>query len=236
MTLIEATQLWRSYWLGGEVVHALRAVDLRVEQGEWVAIIGPSGSGKSTLMHVIGLIDRPTAGTYLLDGVDTAGLDDYRLAGLRNRSIGFVFQSFNLIAGESALENVAAPLMYAGVKRAERLQRASVALESVGLGDRMAHDPSQLSGGQQQRVAIARALVTRPRLLLADEPTGNLDSASGAELLDVVRGLHAQGLTVLLITHDPRVASAADRVIEMTDGYVLSDRRRGESPAEPAPA
>ena len=236
MSLIEATQLWRSYWLGGEVVHALRAVDLRVEQGEWVAIIGPSGSGKSTLMHVIGLIDRPTAGTYLLDGVDTASLDDYRLAGLRNRSIGFVFQSFNLIAGESALENVAAPLMYAGVKRAERLQRASAALESVGLGDRMSHDPSQLSGGQQQRVAIARALVTRPRLLLADEPTGNLDSASGAELLDVVRGLHAQGLTVLLITHDPRVASAADRVIEMTDGYVLSDRRRGESPAEPAPA
>ncbi|HZQ83794.1 MAG TPA: ABC transporter ATP-binding protein [Acidimicrobiales bacterium] len=236
MSLIEATQLWRSYWVGGEVVHALRAVDLRLEQGEWVAIIGPSGSGKSTLMHVIGLIDRPTAGTYLLDGVDTASLDDYRLAGLRNRSIGFVFQSFNLIAGESALENVATPLMYAGVKRAERLQRASAALESVGLGDRMSHDPSQLSGGQQQRVAIARALVTRPRLLLADEPTGNLDSASGAELLDVVRGLHAQGLTVLLITHDPRVASAADRVIEMTDGYVLSDRRRGESPAEPAPA
>jgi putative ABC transport system ATP-binding protein len=226
VSLIEATQLWRSYWVGGEVVHALRAVDLRVEQGEWLAIIGPSGSGKSTLMHVLGLIDRPTAGTYSLDGVDTAGLDDYRLAGLRNRSIGFVFQSFNLIPGETALENVAAPLMYGGVRRVERLQRAAAALDSVGLADRMAHDPSQLSGGQQQRVAIARALVTAPRLLLADEPTGNLDTASGAELIEVLRGLHAQGLTVVLITHDPRVAAAADRVIEMTDGYVTADRRK----------
>jgi putative ABC transport system ATP-binding protein len=225
MSLIDATQLWRSYWVGGEVVHALRAVDLRVEQGEWLAIIGPSGSGKSTLMHVLGLIDRPTAGTYSLDGVDTASLDDYRLAGLRNRSIGFVFQSFNLIPGETALENVAAPLMYGGVRRAERLQRAAAALDSVGLGDRMSHDPSQLSGGQQQRVAIARALVTSPRLLLADEPTGNLDTASGAELIGVLRRLHADGLTVVLITHDPRVAAAADRVIEMTDGYVTADRR-----------
>ena len=223
--LIEATQLWRSYWVGGEVVHALRAVDLRVEPGEWVAIIGPSGSGKSTLMHVLGLIDRPTAGTYTLDGVDTAGLDDYRLAGLRNRSIGFVFQSFNLIPGETALENVAAPLMYAGVKRGERIQQATAALDEIGLGDRLHHDPSQLSGGQQQRVAIARALVTRPRLLLADEPTGNLDSSAGAELLDVLRGLNAQGLTLVLITHDPRVAAAADRVIEMTDGYIVDDRR-----------
>jgi putative ABC transport system ATP-binding protein len=231
VSLIEATQLWRSYWLGGEVVHALRAVDLRVEQGEWLAIIGPSGSGKSTLMHVLGLIDRPTAGTYSLDGVDTASLDDYRLAGLRNRSIGFVFQSFNLIPGETALENVAAPLMYGGVKRGERLQRAAAALESVGLADRMSHDPSQLSGGQQQRVAIARALVTAPRLLLADEPTGNLDTASGVELIDVLRGLHARGLTVVLITHDPRVAAAADRVIEMTDGYVTADRRTAVAPA-----
>jgi putative ABC transport system ATP-binding protein len=223
--LIRATELWRSYRVGDDAVHALRGIELSVDAGEWLAIIGPSGSGKSTLMHVLGLIDRPTYGTYTLDGVDTAGLDDQRLAGLRNRSIGFVFQSFNLIPGETALENVAAPLVYAGVRRNERLERATAALESVGLGDRLGHDPSQLSGGQQQRVAIARSLVTRPRLLLADEPTGNLDSNAGAELIGLLGDLHRAGLTVVLITHDPRVAAAADRVVEMTDGRITADRR-----------
>jgi putative ABC transport system ATP-binding protein len=204
-------------------VWALRGVTFRIEPGENVAIVGPSGSGKSTLLHLLGLLDRATSGSYRFAGVETAALSDDNQARLRNRAIGFVFQSFNLIAGETAVENVAAPLVYAGVKRRERLDRAAAALERVGLADRMRHDPSQLSGGQRQRVAIARALVTNPPLLLADEPTGNLDSASSAEILHVLHDLHASGLTVVTITHDADIAAQAQRIIRIADGRIASD-------------
>ncbi|HEX5494727.1 MAG TPA: ABC transporter ATP-binding protein [Mycobacteriales bacterium] len=209
--------------MGGEVVHALRGVDLTICQGESVAVIGPSGSGKSTLLHLIGLLDRPTGGTYRLGGTDTSRLSDDQRARLRNRAIGFVFQSFNLVAAESALDNVAAPLVYAGVRRAERLNRGREALDRVGLADRARHRPSQLSGGQRQRVAIARALVTRPPLLLADEPTGNLDSTSGADVLGLLDQLRASGLTVVTITHDADIAAHADRVVRIADGQVVSE-------------
>jgi putative ABC transport system ATP-binding protein len=219
--VIEARALARAYPFGQDAVVALRSVDLTVWPGESVAIMGASGSGKSTLLHLLGLLDRPTSGAYLLAGVDTATLSDDRLAELRNRAIGFVFQSFNLVAGESALDNVAAPLVYRGVRRAERLRRAAAALEGVGLGGRTGHDPSRLSGGERQRVAIARALVTEPTLLLADEPTGNLDSASGAEVLALVEELHGTGLTVVLVTHDQAVAGRAQRVVLVSDGRVV---------------
>jgi putative ABC transport system ATP-binding protein len=222
--VIEARALARAYPFGQDAVVALRSVDLTVWPGESVAIMGASGSGKSTLLHLLGLLDRPTSGGYLLAGVDTATLSDDRLAELRNRAIGFVFQSFNLVAGETALENVAAPLVYQGLRRAERLRRAVATLERVGLGSRMWHDPSRLSGGERQRVAIARALVTQPALLLADEPTGNLDSASGAEVLALVDELHAAGLTVVLVTHDPVVAAHAQRVVRVSDGRVVGQQ------------
>ena len=220
--LIEITGLTRRYELGGEVVSALRGVDLTVWQGESVAVVGPSGSGKSTLLHLLGLLDRPTEGTYRLGGTDTRRLSDDQLARLRSRAIGFVFQSFNLVAAESALDNVAAPLVYAGTRRAERLSRAREALDQVGLADRHRHRPNQLSGGQRQRVAIARALVTRPPLLLADEPTGNLDSASGADVLTLLDTLRSSGLTVITITHDPGIAAHADRVVRIADGRIVS--------------
>ena len=219
--LLEGRSLTRTYAMGESVVAALRGVDFRVMLGENVAIIGPSGSGKSTLLHILGLLDRPTSGQYLFAGVDTDTLDDDRLAALRNRAIGFVFQSFNLVSGESALENVAAPLVYAGVKRKERLERATYALQRVGLVDRMDHDPSQLSGGQRQRVAIARALVTNPAVILADEPTGNLDSTSSSDIFDLLGALHAEGLTLVTITHDPRIAARASRVLQVEDGQIL---------------
>ena len=219
--LLEGRLLTRTYAMGDAVVAALRGVDFQVLLGENVAIIGPSGSGKSTLLHILGLLDRPTSGQYLFAGVDTDTLDDDRLAALRNRAIGFVFQSFNLVSGESALENVAAPLVYAGVKRKERLERATYALQRVGLVDRMGHDPSQLSGGQRQRVAIARALVTNPAVILADEPTGNLDSASSSDIFDLLGALHAEGLTLVTITHDPRIAARASRVLQVEDGQIL---------------
>jgi len=227
-SLLAARGLTRTYRMGrnrrgitGTEVAALRGVDLTVAVGEAVAIMGPSGSGKSTLLHVLGLLDRPTAGTYHFAGVDTAALSDDRQAILRNRAIGFVFQSFNLVSGETALENVAAPLVYAGVHRRERLDRARAALDRVGLADRLGHDPSQLSGGQRQRVAIARALVTRPALLLADEPTGNLDSAAGADILAVLGELHAAGLTTVTITHDPAIATHSQRVLHVADGRIM---------------
>jgi putative ABC transport system ATP-binding protein len=222
-TLIEIAGLTRQYDVGGTVVHALRGVDLTVHEGESVAVIGPSGSGKSTLLHLIGLLDRPTAGTYRLGGTDTARLSDDQRARLRNRAIGFVFQSFNLVSAESALDNVAAPLGYAGVRRSERLARARQALDQVGLADRYRHRPNQLSGGQRQRVAIARALVTRPPLLLADEPTGNLDSGSGADVLGLLDELRTSGLTVVTITHDPDIAAHADRVVRIADGQVVPE-------------
>jgi putative ABC transport system ATP-binding protein len=209
------------------VVRALDGVSLRIERGEFVAIMGSSGSGKTTLMNILGCLDTPTKGRYRLDGADVREIADDDLADLRNRKIGFVFQSFNLVPRTSALANVELPLSYAGVKRAERRRRAVAALEAVGLGDRLDHEPSELSGGQQQRAAVARAIVTNPSLILADEPTGNLDSHSTADVLGVFERLHAEGRTVVLITHEPDVAERAQRIVRLADGRVLDDRAQG---------
>ncbi|GGO13831.1 macrolide ABC transporter ATP-binding protein [Microbispora rosea subsp. aerata] len=220
----EAIGLARSYRLdGGVMVDALRGVDLRIEQGEFVAIVGPSGSGKSTLMHLLGCLDRPTSGTLRVNGVDVATLDDSGLADLRNRTIGFVFQSFHLLARTSALDNVALPLVYRGVPRAERRERARRALEAVGLGHRLTHRPSQMSGGEQQRVAVARALVGDPRVLLADEPTGNLDTRNGEEVMGLLERLNKGGVAVVLVTHDAEVAARARRRIHVRDGRIERD-------------
>jgi putative ABC transport system ATP-binding protein len=218
--LIALEGVTKDYRLGRVAVHALRGVDLTIEASEFVAIVGPSGSGKSTMMHLIGCLDRPTAGRYILGGVDVATLDDDGLARLRSLAIGFIFQSYNLLPRTSALENVAAPLLYQGVARRERLRRAQALLERLGLGDRLQHDQTELSGGQQQRVAIARALVTEPALILADEPTGDLDSAAGAEVLDILSELHRSGRTVVLITHDTDVAAVAPRLVRVRDGVL----------------
>jgi putative ABC transport system ATP-binding protein len=208
----------RTYWRGRLPVPVLRDIDLDVQRGEWAAIIGPSGSGKSTLLNLLGLLDRPDAGSYELAGRDTAKLTDNRRSELRNAAIGFVFQRFNLLGRTSALENVAAPLLYRGMRRGERMDRARQALDEVGLGDRADHDPGELSGGQVQRVAIARALVGGPALLLADEPTGNLDTGSGAEILGLFARLHEQGRTIVMITHDPAVAARAGRRLLLDEG------------------
>ncbi len=222
-SLIELAGVSRVYQMGADVeVAALRGIDLRIETGEFVAIVGPSGSGKSTLMHIVGCLDRPTSGSYRLDGVDVEALDDDDLAALRSRSIGFVFQSYNLLSRTSALENVATPLLYQGIPRRRALEQARDVLERLGLGDRLDHEPTQLSGGQQQRVAIARALATEPSLLLADEPTGNLASDQGTEVLDLFRELHRAGRTIVLITHDPDVAAAADRQVHVRDGRIAA--------------
>ena len=218
--IIKLEEVSRVYDTGKVQVPALIDVNLDVANGEFLAIIGPSGSGKSTMMNILGCLDRPTSGLYVLDGQPVDELNDDGLAFVRSRSIGFVFQSYNLLPRTSALENVATPLMYQGVGRKERMQRAQVALERLGLGDRLNHEPSELSGGQQQRVGIARALVTEPALILADEPTGNLDSHSGAEVLDLFRDLHALGRTIVLITHDIDVAAAADRAVHLRDGQL----------------
>jgi putative ABC transport system ATP-binding protein len=220
--LIQLQDVSRIYDLGRVQVVALQGVDLRVEPGEFLAIIGPSGSGKSTLMNIVGCLDRPTAGTYTLAGTPVAELNDDGLARLRSRTIGFVFQSYNLLPRTSALENVATPLLYQGVSRKDRLARARAALERLGLGDRVDHVPTELSGGQQQRVAIARALVTEPALLLADEPTGNLDSTSGADVMAILTQLNAAGRTIVMITHDSDVASAAGRQVHVRDGRLLA--------------
>jgi putative ABC transport system ATP-binding protein len=216
--IIKLEEVSRTYDTGKVQVPALVDVNLDVADGEFLAIVGPSGSGKSTMMNILGCLDRPTSGLYVLDGQPVDELDDDGLALVRSRSIGFVFQSYNLLPRTSALENVATPLMYQGVGRKERLRRAQESLERLGLGDRMHHEPSELSGGQQQRVGIARALVTEPALILADEPTGNLDSHSGAEVLSLFKDLHALGRTIVLITHDANVAEAADRAIHIYDG------------------
>ena len=216
--VIEMRGIGKVYRSGRLEVDALREVDLEVREGDFLAIVGPSGSGKSTLMNLLGCLDRPTSGTYRLTGENVAELDDDALARLRNRTIGFVFQSFNLLPRTSALENVAMPLLYGGVPRAARNARAREALERLGLGDRMDHQPSELSGGQQQRVAIARALVTQPAILLAAEPTGNLDSQSGADVLALLHELNDAGTTVVLITHDADVADAAKRSVHVMDG------------------
>jgi putative ABC transport system ATP-binding protein len=220
--LITLDRVSRVYRMGPVEVPALADVSLRIQSGEFVAIVGPSGSGKSTMMNIVGCLDRPTHGSYHLAGAPVAELDDDSLARLRSRTIGFVFQSYNLLPRTSALENVATPLLYQGVRRAERLRRARATLERLGLGDRVDHEPTELSGGQQQRVAIARALVTEPALLLADEPTGNLDSHAGAEVTALLRELHRAGRTVVLITHDIDVAATADRQIHLLDGRLAA--------------
>ena len=225
--VIELRDVSRRYDVGDDiVVHALRGVSLRIERGEHVAVMGSSGSGKSTLMHIIGCLDVPTSGTYLLDGIDVRGIGEDDLADLRNRKLGFVFQAFNLVPRTTALANVELPLTYAGLARADRRGRARAALDAVGMGDRLAHEPSKLSGGQQQRVAVARAIVTNPAIVLADEPTGNLDSHSTHEVLDIFARLNAAGRTVVMITHEEDVAARARRVIRLGDGEILSDERR----------
>ncbi len=220
--IISLRGIGRTYDMGHVTVPALVDVDLDVARGEFLAIVGPSGSGKSTMMHILGCLDRPTTGTYLLAGAPVEDNDDDGLARVRSRTIGFVFQSYNLLPRTTALDNVATPLLYQGVGRTERTRRATAALERLGLGDRLHHEPSELSGGQQQRVAIARALVTDPALILADEPTGNLDQATGHEVLDLFRELHAAGSTIVLITHDGEVASAASRQVHIRDGRLQS--------------
>ena len=219
-TIISLRGISRIYDMGHVTVPALRSVDLDVHRGEFLAIVGPSGSGKSTMMNIVGCLDRPSAGIYRLAGTPVDELDDDGLARLRSRTIGFVFQSYNLLPRTSALDNVATPLLYQGVGRRERVRRAGAALERLGLGDRLDHEPNELSGGQQQRVAVARAIVTDPALILADEPTGNLDSASGQDVLAVLRELHVTGRTIVLITHDPDVAQAATRQIHIRDGRI----------------
>jgi putative ABC transport system ATP-binding protein len=225
MSLLALDHVGRTYDMGHVVVEALRDVSMSIEPGEMVAIVGPSGSGKTTMMSIIGCLDRPTSGRYALDGRDVGALDDRALAGIRSRTIGFVFQSYNLLPGTTALDNVATPLLYQGVRRREARARAGAALEALGLGHRLGHEPTELSGGEQQRVALARALVTNPALLLADEPTGNLAQQQGEEVLRIFQELNAAGRTIVLITHNPDVAAVAQRRIHLLDGAVASEER-----------
>lgn len=222
--VIALDEITKVYQMGEVQVHALRGVTLDVSQGEMLAVMGPSGSGKSTLMNVIGCLDQPTAGTYVLSGRDVGHLDDDQLADIRNHKIGFVFQTFNLLARTSALENVMLPMIYAGIPAADRAQKAEEALEAVGLGHRLTHAPTELSGGQQQRVAIARALVNDPAILLADEPTGNLDSRSGAEVMALLQGLNrTRRITVMVVTHDPEIARHTRRIVHLYDGRISDE-------------
>ena len=223
--VIELHDVWKTYGMGDVQVHALRGVSVTIQRGEYVAIMGASGSGKSTLMNVLGVLDIPTSGQFKLNGVDVAELDDTDQADIRNCGIGFIFQSFNLIPRTTAQANVELPLVYGGVRRADRRRRALTALEAVGLSDRVHHLPNELSGGQQQRVAIARAIVTNPAMLLADEPTGALDSQSTEEVLGIFDRLHQRGRTVVVITHEAEVAAHAQRIIRLRDGLVMSDER-----------
>jgi putative ABC transport system ATP-binding protein len=227
--VIVTDNLWKTYEMGDQEVHALRGVNLRIRHNEYVAIMGPSGSGKSTLMNLIGCLDSPSQGKYWLNGHDVSELNDDELARIRNKEIGFVFQTFNLLARATALHNVELPLIYNGTPAAERDQRAKAALDSVGLGTRMLHKPNELSGGQRQRVAIARALINNPSIILADEPTGNLDSKTGDEIMALFDELHARGNTIVLVTHEPDIAEFAHRVVTIRDGIIASDQASGRS-------
>lgn len=224
-TMIRTTDLWKTYVMGDEEIHALSGVTFEIKQGEYVAIIGPSGSGKSTLMNMIGCLDTPTKGEYWLNGKLVSQMDDDELAYIRNKEIGFVFQTFNLLPRATALHNVELPLIYNGTPSAERLEKAKKALESVELGQRMTHKPNELSGGQRQRVAIARALVNNPSIILADEPTGNLDSKTSVEIMALLERLHERGNTIIVVTHEPDIASHAHRVLTILDGQISKDER-----------
>jgi putative ABC transport system ATP-binding protein len=226
MSLIEVRDLWKTYVMGSEEIHALRGVSIQIERGEYVAIMGPSGSGKSTLMNLIGCLDTPTKGSYLLNEKQVSEMNDNELAQIRNEEIGFVFQTFNLLPRATALQNVELPLVYAGVATRDRQARARAALEKVELGTRMSHKPNELSGGQRQRVAIARALVNNPSILLADEPTGNLDSKTGNEIMALFARLHQAGNTIVLVTHEADIAAFAHRTIHLRDGQVEKDVRQ----------
>jgi putative ABC transport system ATP-binding protein len=223
MSLIDTRDLWKTYVMGSEEIHALRGVSIQLERGEYVAIMGPSGSGKSTLMNLIGCLDTPTKGSYLLNGKQVGQMNDNELAQIRNEEIGFVFQTFNLLPRATALQNVELPLVYAGIAARDRRARAKAALEKVELGSRMSHRPNELSGGQRQRVAIARALVNNPSILLADEPTGNLDSKTGSEIMALFARLHEAGNTIVLVTHEADIAAFAHRTIHLRDGQVEKD-------------
>ncbi len=226
MSLIETVDLWKTYIMGSEEIHALRGVSIAIERGDYVAVMGPSGSGKSTLMNLIGCLDTPSRGSYLLNGKQVSQMNDNELARIRNEEIGFVFQTFNLLPRATALHNVELPLVYGGVAAAERVQRATLALEKVELTGRMTHRPNELSGGQRQRVAIARALVNNPSILLADEPTGNLDSKTGTEIMALFDRLHQSGNTIIVVTHEADIAGCAHRTIHLRDGQVENDVRR----------
>jgi len=222
-SLIKITNIKRDFPLGNEIVYVLKGIDLEINKGEYVALMGPSGSGKSTLMNILGCLDTPTSGTYVLNGKHVSEMQDDELAGIRNKEIGFVFQTFNLMPRTTALDNVALPMVYAGHSKSERVKRATEVLTQVGLNDRMDHKPNQLSGGQRQRVAVARALVNKPSIILADEPTGNLDSKTSVEIMNLFNEIHANGNTVILVTHEEDIAAYAHRIIRLRDGIIESD-------------
>ena len=226
-TLIQISNIKRDFVLGNEIVYVLKGIDLQINKGEYVALMGPSGSGKSTLMNLLGCLDTPTSGSYILNGKDVSQMHDDELAEIRNKEIGFVFQTFNLLPRTTALDNVALPMVYAGFPKSERNKRATEVLTQVNLADRMDHQPNQLSGGQRQRVAIARALVNSPSIILADEPTGNLDSKTSIEIMKLFGDIHAQGNTVILVTHEEEIAAYAHRVIRLRDGMIESDTKTG---------
>jgi putative ABC transport system ATP-binding protein len=221
--VIDINKIGKTYKIGEVIVNALVTVDLKIDKGEYVALMGPSGSGKSTLMNILGCLDTPSRGSYKLNGIDVSHMTDNELAEIRNKEIGFIFQTFNLLARNSSLENVALPLVYAGIGKTERLAKANQALQSVGLGDRVEHKPNELSGGQRQRVAIARALVNNPAIILADEPTGNLDTKTSHEIMDLLEEIHKKGNTVIIVTHEEDIAKRAKRIVRLRDGVIESD-------------